>query len=141
LVPTTRRYDSTGRARRLTTSVERRDLGRRLRVALERAQQQVHRVGQDVDELVDRAQRRAAIGAPAHRLEREVTFYVDDVADHRQPRLVMLAGALEQHLVRRADAQVARLGEVDELRGLARRRRERLFDVHARAVQQAQLRE
>ena len=86
-------------------------------------------------------ERRAAIGPPPHGLEREVTLDVHQLADERQEILVALARALEEHLVRGANAQVARFGQVEQLGGLARRGREGFLDVDAGAVRQAQLRE
>lgn len=96
---------------------------------------------QDVDELVFGAERRAAVGPPAHRLEREITLDVDQPADHGQVFLVELAGALEQHLVRRRGLQPLRGGEIEDLRGLALREREGLLDVDTRAVLEGQARE
>jgi hypothetical protein len=90
-------------------------------------------MGQDVDQLVDRRARRAAVRTPPHRLEGKVTLGVHHLADHGQEGLVVLPGALEQHLVSRATLEAFRLGEVQQLDGFARRGREGFLDINTGA--------
>ncbi len=117
-----------GLARRVERQAE--DLDGRVRDARgdpELVHHRVHRVGKDVLDLVHRGDR------PPHHLEGEVALDVHEASDLRQVLPHAKRRRLEQHLVSGADLHAALGGARENPRGLLRRRRERLLDVHVAA--------
>ena len=100
-------------------------------------EQQVHRVRQDVDELLDRGAKPAAARTASHGLERKEAFHVPDVTDHGYVLAIGLRGVLEKHLVGGAGPQSFGGGQVQDRLGVCRCQRKWLLHIDMRACLQA----
>lgn len=123
--PTDERVDRTGRAD-LDRGQLRLPIGRR---KLERAEQEVDRVRQDVEELEIGRERHAAVRAAAHGAEGEIALDVYQLAERGQQRHQLAGGGLIEQLVTGAEEHALRPGERNDALGGFGRLDERLLDV------------
>src|SRR5688572_18640811 len=107
----------------------------------EGAEQEIDRMGQNIDELVDGGERSSAVGSAPHRLERKVALDMDELPDHWQVFLVFLAGALEKDLMSSADLQTFFPRQRQHGGRIRSRRGERLFHIDVCALRKALLRQ